>query len=231
MSIRTCLIGQSTLFRAGLKMLLRNSRFEVERETETLHEILNSEWSDTLFLVGFRGDVQDIEADISSLKGAAQGCYIVLLAASMEADQLAISFAAGVDGYLLDEISPEALLESLHLVVLGEKVFPSKLALLISGGQRLTPMPAVQASDVPLSHREYEIVQQLADGMPNKVIASRLSISEATVKVHLKTILKKLGLHNRTQAAIWAVQHGVCSAPDMFMSCIDSPSADLKPAA
>ena len=54
--------------------------------------------------------------------------YIVLLAQAMETDQLALSFAAGADGYLLEEISPEALLESLNLVMLGEKVFPSRLS-------------------------------------------------------------------------------------------------------
>ncbi len=89
----------------------------------------------------------------------------------------------------------------------------------------------VQANDVPLSNREYEIVQRLAEGLSNKVIAGQLAISEATVKVHLKTILKKLGLHNRTQAAIWAVQHGMCAAPDTQLSLRDLPSTGLKPAA
>ena len=69
---------------------------------------------------------------------------------------------------------------------------------------------------MPLSGRELEIVQRLTDGMPNKIIANELSITEATVKVHLKTILKKIGAQNRTQAAIWAVQRGFSTAPDML---------------
>lgn len=80
----------------------------------------------------------------------------------------------------------------------------------------LKASPKAVASHVPLSGRELEIVQRLTDGLPNKIIASELSITEATVKVHLKTILKKIGAQNRTQAAIWAVQRGFSTAPDML---------------
>ena len=158
--------------------------------------------------------------------------YIVLLAQAMETDQLALSFAAGADGYLLEEISPEALLESLNLVMLGEKVFPSRLAALMCGDSwSLKASPKAAASHVPLSGRELEIVQRLTDGLPNKIIASELSITEATVKVHLKTILKKIGAQNRTQAAIWAVQRGFSTAPDMLSHNDGMRALKFEPAA
>nr|WP_281435966.1 response regulator transcription factor [Oricola nitratireducens] len=66
-----------------------------------------------------------------------------------------------------------------------------------------------------LSRRELEVVRRLAGGMSNKLIARELEISEATVKVHLKSILKKLGVTNRTQAAIWALNKGVTALPQV----------------
>jgi two-component system nitrate/nitrite response regulator NarL len=116
--------------------------------------------------------------------------------------------------------------------MLGEKVFPSRLAALMSGESwalRSQPKPAV--GDVPLSGRELEIVQRLTDGLPNKLIASELSITEATVKVHLKTILKKIGAQNRTQAAIWAVQRGFSTAPDVLSHHAGPRALKLEPAA
>jgi two-component system nitrate/nitrite response regulator NarL len=211
-------------------MLLRNTRFEVVREAETLQELGANNWPDALLLVDHPGDVRDIEPTILSLK-AASSCRIVLLAESVEADQLAWSFAAGVDGYVLEEISPEALLESLDLVLLGEKVFPSRLAVLMCEEHWGVRTHNARPRDVPLSERELEIVQRLADGLPNKTIAAQLSISEATVKAHLKTILKKLGAHNRTQAAIWAVQRGISAAPEILTTAAVARTVDLEPAA
>jgi two-component system, NarL family, nitrate/nitrite response regulator NarL len=232
MSVRTCLIGQSNLFRAGLKMLLKPTSFAVAKELEDLSELSGLDWSEGLFLVQKPDDIRDIDAGIVALKRTMPKCHIVLLAQTMEADQLALSFAAGADGYLLEEISPEALLESLNLVMLGEKVFPSRLAALMCGDSwSLKAAPKPTSNGVPLSGRELEIVQRLTDGMPNKIIANELSITEATVKVHLKTILKKIGAQNRTQAAIWAVQRGFSTAPDMLGRGHDMPALKLEPAA
>ena len=66
-----------------------------------------------------------------------------------------------------------------------------------------------RVGDVALSQRELDIIRRVADGHSNKIIAKDLAITEATVKVHLKTVLRKLGAANRTQVAIWAVQHGL----------------------
>ena len=73
----------------------------------------------------------------------------------------------------------------------------------------------MRVGDVALSQRELDIIRRLADGHSNKTIAKELSITEATVKVHLKTVLRKMGVANRTQVAIWAVQHGVVKATSM----------------
>jgi len=215
MRTRTCLIGQSNLFKAGLKRLFMHTPFEVAEEKDTVRESHDLSWDEGLFLIDKPNDIREIEDDIAILKQSAHGRRVVLLAESMETDQLALSFAAGVDGYLLEEISPEALLESLALVMLGEKVFPSRLAVLLCGKNWAMPRPNHHLpADGHLSERELEIVRHLTEGLPNKVIANELLITEATVKVHVKTILKKLGVANRTQVAIWAVHNGLAILPE-----------------
>ena len=107
-------------------------------------------------------------------------------------------------------MSSEALVVSLRLVDLGEKVFPTKLATMITSGQIDPTAAEVRASSVKgLSKREGEIMRCLVHGESNKVIARQLGITEATVKVHLKAVLRKLNVSNRTQAAIWAVRNGL----------------------
>lgn len=148
--------------------------------------------------------------EVQALKASEAPPWIVILARTLDAAEIAESFVHGVDGYLLEEISPEALVESLNLVILGEKVFPSQLVdLLTEVGWAKGRSRATVEYDAHLSEREFEIVNWLARGAPNKVIAGKMSITEATVKVHIKAILKKVGVHNRTQAAIWAVQKGL----------------------
>ncbi|MDQ2634990.1 MAG: response regulator transcription factor [Pseudomonadota bacterium] len=151
-----------------------------------------------------------LSEEIETLKACAVPPWIVILARTLDAAEIAESFVHGVDGYLLEEISPEALVESLNLVMLGEKVFPSQLVELLTEADWARGRSRVAGEyDAHLSERESEIVNWLVRGAPNKVIAGKMAITEATVKVHIKAILKKVGVHNRTQAAIWAVQRGL----------------------
>jgi two-component system nitrate/nitrite response regulator NarL len=145
-----------------------------------------------------------LDRDIVRLGGAA-GVRFVVLADIIDQASLTASYAAGAAGFLLHDISPEALYESLRLVMAGERVFPSDLATMLAGWNWRARLQFDRAGANRLSERETEIVLCLADGMPNKVIASSLTITESTVKVHLKSILRKLGVSNRTQAAIWAI--------------------------
>lgn len=213
----TILVSDSNLFRTGLKHILANSEYSVTREAEALSEIEPGIAESALLVLRKPSDISDIEGDIVHFKQSARNARLVILAGNMSTDQMAVGFAAGADGYLLEEISSDALLESLNLVMLGEKVFPSRLAVMLCAksveGARAQ---CAVFTDGLLSDREIEVVQRLAGGMPNKVIAKELDISEATVKVHLKSILKKLRVANRTQAAIWALQNGLYTPPPVF---------------
>ena len=133
----------------------------------------------------------------------------MVLADRVTIDGLRDALAAGIDGLLAKAVSPEALVQSLQLVMMGEKVYPTNLAALLTEAGA----PAPEASLRGLSAREQEILQLLVTGASNKLIAIRLGIAEATVKVHLKTLLRKLDVNNRTQAAIWAMTNGFSATP------------------
>ena len=204
------LIDAHPLLRSGLRAQLEGRGFAVAGEAGTVAEISRScaeGPAPNLIILDF---AQGSEA-IASLKTAQPQARTVVFAESAELSHLADMFSAGADGYLLKSISPSALIESLKLVALGEKVFPSMLTDFL-GAMRANQSGTserVRVGDVALSQREIDIIRRLADGHSNKSIAKDLSITEATVKVHLKTVLRKLGASNRTQVAIWAVQHGL----------------------
>jgi len=158
------------------------------------------------------GEVSTEAGDLHRLRDIYPDARIVVLASDMTVEALREAMSAGADGFLMKEVSPEALLQSLELVMLGEKVFPTNLAAMLLD---LTSAPTPLNSIRGLSSREREILQLLMTGASNKLIAIRLGIAEATVKVHLKTLLRKIDVNNRTQAAIWAMNNGFSTKADV----------------
>lgn len=119
------------------------------------------------------------------------------------------------DGVLTFDISADTMVRSLRLIQQGERVVPRELMQAIAAKSRgardqsaaLAPTSRLGRSQAP-SPREAEILQRLLQGQPNKIIARELGITETTVKVHLKSLLRKISVSNRTQAAIWALNNG-----------------------
>jgi two-component system nitrate/nitrite response regulator NarL len=181
-----------------LKHLLADTRFAVEGEFSTTEQAVGGAVISGLVIIGEAGDLQQ-------LRGAYPEARIVMLASDFAVDALRDAMNAGADGYLMKDVSPEALIQSLELVMMGEKVFPTNLASMLLS---LDSMPSPMNSIRGMTPREHEILQALVTGASNKMIAIRLGITEATVKVHLKTLLRKIDVNNRTQAAIWAMNNG-----------------------
>lgn len=147
---------------------------------------------------------------IRDIKRRFPDAQVIVFAENAEISCLSAAFESGADGYMLKSISAPALLDSLRLVLHGEKVFPSTLTCFLSTYRQAPPeFPGgdCKIGNVPFSDREIGILRGLAQGQTNKRIANALNITEATVKVHLKSVLRKLGMTNRTQVAIWAVQN------------------------
>ena len=212
--MHTCVVGQSKLFRAALTLLLEDTVFTVATGADSLDEVskMNGPYrrDQVVLLVQKPDNRSELSGQIEMLKARLIPPWVVFLAKTLDADEIADSFACGVDGFLLEEISPQALVNSLKLVALGEKVFPSQIValMLASGWANRSSKNARAPYGGLLSDRELEVVNWLIRGTPNKVIAGKMSIADATVKVHVKAILRKAGVDNRTQAAIWAMQKG-----------------------
>ncbi len=208
------IIDPNTLFREGMGVLFSGTQFDVAHEasdtTEGL-EIVQSNDEIEIVILDFTNDGSDTELQIlTQMRAANEDIKLIVLTNEMSALLLARALNAGADGFLLKSMSSEALVASLRLVVLGEKVFPTKLATMITSGQIDPTAAEVRASSMKgLSEREREIMGCLVHGKSNKVIARQLGITDATVKVHLKAVLRKLNVSNRTQAALWAVRNGL----------------------
>ncbi len=138
-------------------------------------------------------------------------CKIVFMAADCQSQMVAEAFHAGIDGYVGKHISCASLAEMLKLVALGEKMIPSQVVFDLASLKTEKDLGELKVTtgEANLSDREVEILKGLIRGEPNKVISRRLTVTEATVKVHVKSILRKLGVMNRTQAAIWGMSRGI----------------------
>lgn len=212
MQTRTMLIDASRLFREGLRRLLEGSGFEICSEATTLGDglaVVGETDGLELVLVELPNEDRPDLGPLRDLREQYPDIKIVALASKVSMTALARGLDAGIHGYLLKDISPEGLIQSLRLVGTGEKVFPTTLADLLVRGDVRSEGILASSSIEGLSEREVQILRCLVSGLSNKGIANRLHITEATVKVHLKSLLKKIRAQNRTQAAIWAVRHGL----------------------
>ncbi len=229
-NISASLVCGNSLAREGLKRILGEDGFSLGRTFSHCDDLLEASADvkaenptrpgNDLLLVDISATA-DIETDIAALRARQPATRIVLLADTFDFDTMVSVFRAGADGYIIKEIDFEPFLESLRLVAHGEKVLPGAVIQHLPdfGKAPLKAEPDRSKIFCSLSEREVETLRCLIMGYPNKVIAQRLDISEATVKVHVKAILRKLSVQNRTQAAIWAVNHGV------------DPDAGLEPRA
>ena len=129
---------------------------------------------------------------------------IVMLTVSDADEDVVEAISSGADGYLLKDMDPEKLLEQIRRALDGKMVLSEAITEILATAIR-KPAPRQQADLNNLTNREYEILSLIAKGMSNKVIARELDISDGTVKVHVKHLLKKLGLRSRVEAAVWMV--------------------------
>jgi two-component system nitrate/nitrite response regulator NarL len=140
--------------------------------------------------------------------GPAQDARIVMLTVSdTEADVVA-ALRTGADGYLLKDMEPEDILALLREAMRGRLVISPQLTELIARALREAPAEPLHPDQAGLTPREREILGLIAQGYSNKLIARELDVAVGTVKVHVKHLLKKLGLRSRVEAAVWAVNAG-----------------------
>lgn len=145
-------------------------------------------------------------ATLRALKALPLETRVVVLTVSDAEEDVIAALRAGAEGYLLKDMEPEAMLASLHDVAAGRMSLSPRVVDLLARALRQEALPR-NPEEAGLTEREREVLVALTGGGSNKVIARELRISEGTVKVHMKNILKKLHLNSRTEAAVWAVGH------------------------
>jgi len=208
-------VERSKLFREGLKLLLKDSPFKVTAEVPLMRlvaESIDAQRKPAMILVALEsvleaGSQEQIE--LTSLCEMSGDIPVIVLSNAMSIAQLTSAMKAGVRAYLLKDISPDVLTQSLRLVMSGEKVLPSDLVTMLLDGREIhVKSSGPDAFPAELSSREKNILRCLAHGHANKLIANELNITEGTVKVHVKAVFRKIRARNRTEAAIWALNHG-----------------------
>ena len=151
-------------------------------------------------------------ATLAAIKADMPHVRVIVLTVSDSRDDLTAAIRAGADGYLLKDTDPEQVVEHLRRGIQGELVVSDSLAgALVQALRAQVRAPdASESADAAdaLTDREREILRALATGRSNKMIARELSIAEGTVKVHVKNVLRKLGLRSRVEAAVWATRAG-----------------------
>ncbi len=208
----TMVVGESRLFREGLASLLSNTPYKVASVGDIcdVPKILEEAGKPPeLVLFGLATNHGDGLDELIRVRESYPDSRIVVLASTPSKRNFSQCLSVGVDGYLLTDISPEVLIDSLRLIFLGEKVFPTILAAWIVDDDEDMFSGPTELGDKGLSRRELEILYLVVEGKSNKTIANSLRIGDVTVKIHLRRILKKIDATNRTQAAVWAVNHGM----------------------
>ena len=146
-----------------------------------------------------------IEA-VGRLKAQSPGVKVIALTSFSDDDKLYPAIKAGASAYLLKDVGPQELAEAIRAAARGEmRLHPEVTRRLMSGIAGRKEEPPTE----PLTDREREVLRCLGRGLSNKEIGTELFIGEKTVKTHVSNILGKLGLPDRTQAALYAVKHGV----------------------
>jgi two-component system, NarL family, nitrate/nitrite response regulator NarL len=149
---------------------------------------------------------------IETLKRLRDGGYagrVVMFTVSDHEEDVVAALQGGADGYLLKDMDPDEMIRQLRQASLGRMVLSDSLTALLAEALRSQRSQPATPDIHSLTQREREILRELAGGLSNKMIARKLDITEGTVKVHVKHLLKKLNLRSRVEAAVWAVQEGV----------------------
>jgi two-component system nitrate/nitrite response regulator NarL len=225
-SYETILIGKNILVREGISRILHAANFRIVLSAASADQLPSElKAPQLLFLIIHNGDSFDVAFDVALdqirfVRAHYPDARIAVVSDHYRPDELVSAYRAGASGYFVNVNSCDAFIKSIELVTMGEAVFPPaflSFALDSILEREAAPTEEVErgivlAAEEPaaphLSPREKAILSCLIEGNSNKSIARKIDIAEATVKVHVKAILRKIRVQNRTQAAIWGMNNG-----------------------
>ena len=214
--MRVLLIDDHALVRKGIEELLQSRGVQVVASVSSGREGVARarELPCDIILLDIKMPGMTGIETLKQLRASGVSTPVVMLTMSREDEDLGAALRAGAQGYLLKDIEPEELVPALEAALLGDHVVAKEmvgaLAQLVRsdagavGHARRTATPFAD-----LTPRELEILEHVAWGFSNKMIAKALDITDGTVKLHVKGILRKLGMRSRVEAAVAAVEHGL----------------------
>ena len=209
--IRLVVADDHSVVRAGLEQLV--ATFE---DVEVVGTAADGAAAVAL-CVDVRPDVALMDLEMPELDGIqaterivaeAPETKVVILTSFSDGERILAALDAGATGYILKDATPAEVLGAVRAAARGEVPLDPKAGSALLA-ERRTPAPAGQLSD-----REREVLAMVAQGLPNKLISRELSISEKTVKAHLTSAFRRIGVMGRTQAAVWAREHGITRGPE-----------------
>lgn len=214
--MRVLLIDDHTLVRKGLEQLLQSRGVEIAASVgsgrEGVEQVLDLK-PDIVLLDMKMPDMNGTET-LKQLRAAGVTIPILMLTMSREEQDLQSALRNGAQGYLLKDMDPEDLVPALQDAIRGNNVVAKELigslTRLVQGQSgKQTAKPSSTDLLGELTPRELEILKHVAEGQSNKAIGRALEITDGTVKLHVKSILRKLDVRSRVEAAVLAVEHGL----------------------
>jgi DNA-binding NarL/FixJ family response regulator len=213
--LRIVLVDDQALFREGLRTLLSlQSEFEVVGEAASGEEavVLVKSLQPQVVLMDLRMPGGGGVEATRRIRAADARCQVIVLTTFDDDEDVFDALRAGAVGYLLKDAPTEKLMDAIRAAARGESFLqPSIAAKVVAEFSRLSAPRAVSRAELiePLSSRELEVLRQLSLGRSNKEIGVVLNLAEGTVKNHMTNILGKLGVLDRTQAALRAREMGL----------------------
>ncbi len=206
MTKKVLIVDDHEVIRIGTRALLEGTDLKVVGEATTAAEALTQvgKLKPDLVLLDIRMEGGDGLNALGRIKLDHPDLPIILFSAYDNPTYIARAVALGAAGFILKSASRDRLVEAITAAVAGESVWTREELRRVTGA--LATPRLSQDVEVPLTQRESEVLRQMALGLTNKEIAKMLGISYETVKEHVQHILRKIGVSDRTQAAVWAVR-------------------------
>lgn len=258
----TVLVEPNVLLREGLARILAAARFRVLGSVDFLDDVLLNALTanqSVLLVIGAGDDPHATARQIERFKDRHRTGRVAVVAHCCQSSGVLSAFRAGANAYLVNVTTCAAFVKSLELVMLGATIMPPEVLSFLVGHDdhnghnghnghdshddedaaslelKVEPEPLLETENGAAPHlsaQEQRILNYLVEGASNKVIARKIDIAEATVKVHIKAILRKVRVHNRTQAAVWAMNRGTLgSAVGTGLSDLINVPRSLAPVA
>ena len=204
------LVDDHPLFRSGLRQL-----FALEEGLQVICEYSNGtdaiegavEHDPDLIILDLNMQGIDGLETVRQMREKGVTSRVVMLTVSDNEDDVLNAISSGADGYLLKDMEPEDIVTNIKQAVLGQLALSDRLTKVLLQSCNKPKKPAQESPLKTLTSRELEILSLISKGMSNKLIAHELSITDSTVKVHVKNLLKKLNVSSRLEAAVWMIDN------------------------